>query len=430
LRLLPLFCFSLSREVKSGWELIIMRKRSSELSASFFIIATAALLASLLALSTPAFGQSPPSQQPPAQPQKLQEPAQQADDKPLKINTALVTVPVTVTNSYGGFVTGLRQRDFSVREDGVPQKIENFFSTEEPFNAALTFVKQLQPNDRVMIVSFDEKVQFRSDFTSDHRTLEQAIHKLESSYATSLYDAIYRTVTEKLIPLRGRKAIVVLTDGVDTASKQATFESVLELVASNGIASYAIQYETRNDGGPLMRPLFFPGQNFMPGSSGSTGHSQRTAQPEPAAFVEPQEPQQSELQKSKPIINIPRPSGPGQIPSTTEPAPTQKKRSGDQVIYLNQSVKRDPYLIAADFLRALAIQSGALHLRAESIENTSYAFARIADELRHQYTLTYVSSNENRDGSYRMISVSVNGPERNLIVRTRQGYRAPKGDGQ
>ena len=98
--------------------------------------------------------------------------------------------------------------------------------------AALTFVKQLQPNDRVMIVTFDERVRFISDFTSNRAELEKAIHSVKSSYLTSLYDAIQLTINEKMSRVPGRKAIVILTDGVDTASKLGSFESSIDLVAS------------------------------------------------------------------------------------------------------------------------------------------------------------------------------------------------------
>jgi hypothetical protein len=83
-------------------------------------------------------------------------------------------------------------------------------------------------------------------------------------------------------------------------------------------------------------------------------------------------------------------------------------------------------LIAADFLRTLSAQSGGLPFRAESIENTSYAFQIIANELHNQYTLTYISTNEQRDGNYRAIAVGVRDPD--LIVRARRFYRAPRGE--
>ena len=85
---------------------------------------------------------------------------------------------------------------------------------------------------------------------------------------------------------------------------------------------------------------------------------------------------------------------------------------------------RDRYLIARDFLRALAIQSGARYHQAETIESTSYAFSVIANELRHQYTIAYYSTNEARDGKIRNVSVVL--PTNDLVVRTRTAFRAPK----
>src|SRR5262245_7214985 len=113
----------------------------------------------------------------------------------IKVNTALVTVPVVVTDRYGQFVTGLSRNDFRLRENGEPQQIASFSSTEAPFNvallidtsrstrnklgairkAALNFVKQLQPNDRVLIVTFDEKVNLLGDLISDERGIKRAM---------------------------------------------------------------------------------------------------------------------------------------------------------------------------------------------------------------------------------------------------------------
>jgi Ca-activated chloride channel homolog len=304
----------------------------------------------------------------------------------IKVNTALVTVPVVVTDRYGQFVTGLSRNDFTVRENGESQQIASFSSTEAPFNvallidtsrstrnklgairkAALNFIRQLQPNDRVLIVTFDEKVNFLGDFTSDRHEIERAIRSVKSSYATSLYDAIHLTITEKLAPIKGRKAVVALTDGVDTWSRQATYESSLELIANAGVSGYAIQYDTRNDGGSPTAPLALP---RLPGN-----------------YLFPR------------IIQ-------GGAQTRNQPP-------------------RDRYLIATDYLRTLAAQSGALYLRAESIESSSFAFALIANELRNQYTLAYYPTNDKRDGGFRSIAVSVKG--RDFSVRSRQGYRAPK----
>lgn len=363
-------------------------------------------------------GAAAPAQNPtPSQPQDPQQPAV------IKVETALVTLPVIVTDRFGRFITGLEQRDFSVREDEARQEIATFSSTEAPFNvallldtshstkqklgairkAALTFVKQLQPTDRVMIVTFDDQVRFVCELTSDRERLKTAIESVKSQYATSLYDAILLTVTQKLAPLPGRKAIVVLTDGVDTASRKGTFDSTLDLIATAGVIAYPIQYETRNAGGPVMKPILLPNSfGFVePSGSRPSGVSGSIAFGGHVRGLQAQDSGAIAFASS------------GLMPTG----------QGGSVRGALQS-KRDPYLIAKDFLRALAMQSGATYHQAETIESTAWAFALIANELRHQYTLTYYSSNDQRDGRIRTIRVNVR--QRDLLVRTRQAYRAPR----
>ncbi|MGE0131714.1 MAG: VWA domain-containing protein [Blastocatellales bacterium] len=390
--------------------------------------ALTSLILSVIAL--PVFGQS-------AEEKPQQEPQQPS----IKIGTNLVTVPVIVTDRYGRFVTGLTRSEFTLREEGSPQKVEDFSSTEAPFSvallidtsrstqnqlgkirkAALSFIKQLLPNDRVMIVSFDEKVRFISDFTNNQAELERAIKSLKTSYLTSLYDAIHLTINEKMNRVQGRKAIVVLTDGVDTASKQATYESVIDLTASAGIISYTIQYETRNDGGPVMKPTFIPGiSNSFATGSGVRWQDIPQQKPKPDSEASKSE----SKDEPKSLINIPRPGG--RMSGGSAPASTPGSVPSSRVNSQRQQPIRDRYLIAADFLRTLAAQSGGLPFRAESIENTSYAFQNIANELHNQYTLTYISSNEQRDGNYRAIAVGISNPD--LVVRARRFYRAPRGE--
>jgi Ca-activated chloride channel homolog len=378
---------------------------------------TALAVLTLFAAALPVFGQG-----------QQEKPQQDSQQPSIKIGTNLVTVPVIVTDRYGRFVTGLTRNEFTVREEGAPHRIEDFSSTEAPFSVALlidtsrstqnklskirkaaeTFIKQLLPNDRIMVVSFDEKVRFICDFTSNHAELERAVKSLKSSYMTSLYDAIHLTINEKMNKIQGRKAIVVLTDGVDTASKQATYESAIELAASAGIITYAVQYETRNDGSS--KPVYIPGigSKFAP-RSGLKWQDTQQQKPKPESEESKSE-SEEKSNTSQPKEGAPM-SAPGAPPSS-------------RVNSQRQQPIRDRYLIATDFLRTLAAQSGGLPFRAETIENTSYAFQLIANELHNQYTLTYISTNERRDGNYRAIAVGVNNPD--LVVRARRFYRAPK----
>jgi VWFA-related protein len=313
-----------------------------------------------------------------------QDPRQPGQMDAIRVDTSLVTVPAIVTDRTGSFATGLARNDFQIFEDGKAQEITSFSSTETPFNVALlidtsrstreflgeirkaarSFVNQLQPQDRVLIVTFDEKVNFLGDFTSDRGQLRRTINSVKSSYLTTVYDAISRTIDEKLAPLKGRKAMVVFSDGVDTWSQQATYESTLDLAARSGALIYAVQYNTSDVGGTPVAPYFSPRRYFA------------------APFV-----------------------------------PGQKDR-------LRAEFER--HRIATNFLRAITEQSGARHLQAASIENSERAFALIADELRNQYLLEYYSTNDQRDGGYRSITVRLKRDDQ--IVRARRGYRAPKAE--
>jgi len=84
--------------------------------------------------------------------------------------------------------------------------------------------------------------------------------------------------------------------------------------------------------------------------------------------------------------------------------------------------RHEDYVRAAQYLRDLADRSGARLYRADTTGNLKKAFAQIAEELRHQYSLSYYPTNTTRDGSYRRIRVRVEQP--NLVVRAREGYRA------
>ena len=366
---------------------------------------TAIIIAVLLvfAWTFTAFTQAPTkptTQQPPAQPPKQdpnkpkpteQKEPEEQEQKPIAISTTQVVVPVIVTDGFGNFISGLKKNDFQLREDGQPQEIEQFDDERSPFSVALLidlslstrnklddikrtaieFVKQLQPRDKVLVVAFDEKVQFIGNFTGDQKELEASIKKLKTGYLTSIYDAIDLTIREKMANAPGRKAMVVLSDGVDTGSKRATYDSVLEMITRTGIVSYSVRYETRNDGGKKnLRPDDLPkiGSSFI-------HHFADVTQSQPSGVYQKQRP-------------------------------------------------KDRDLIGIEFLRELADRSGARYLRSETVEGTAFMLKVIASEIRNQYTLAYSPTNLTEDGKYRQIMVNLK--RNDILIRARQGYYAPK----
>ena len=343
--------------------------------------------------------QKPAGQQPPGQ----QAPSQPGDDSEIiKIDTTLVTIPVSVLDRTGKFVPNLLKRDFRIYEDNVEQSISDFASVEVPFNvvllidtsrstafrmedihrAAVGFVEHLRPADKVMVVSFDDRVYVDTEFTNDRARLRRAIYGTETGGGTKLYDAVDLVLTERLEQIDGRKAIVVFSDGVDTTSKSANFESSLDLIEESGVLAYPIRYNTQDQ--------FQVGGGRGRGGSGG---------------------------QQPPVITIPFP-----IPW---PAPRTGRRWPFAINIAPQFPRGgapEDYRRGADYMQQLADRSGARLYDADTVMNLERAFTQIAEELRHQYALGYYPTNAARDGSFRKLRVRVMRP--NLAVRARDGYRA------
>src|SRR5262245_25508858 len=186
--------------------------------------------------------------------------SQQSEGATIKVETALVTFPVSVLDKNGKFIPHLMKSDFHIYEDNIEQEIASFADVEAPFNvvllldtsrstrfkiediqrAAIAFVNKLRPDDRVMIVSFDSDIYIDSEFTSDREVLRRAIRETHTGGSTRLYDAVDLVITERLSRVQGRKAIVLFTDGVDTASQLATDRSTLARVDESGVLVYPV----------------------------------------------------------------------------------------------------------------------------------------------------------------------------------------------
>ncbi len=199
--------------------------------------------------------------------QEQNPPQQVAEDDVVRISTTLVTVPVSVMDRQGRFIPNLSKEQFHIYEDGIEQKIAYFDSAEKPFtvalmldtsdstrfklkdiqDAALEFVEQLRPDDRVIVAAFDKKIAMLAEATSDRRVLTTAIRRVNTGGSTGLYNAIDMIINQRLNRIRGRKAIVLFTDGVDTASQGATFEGTLRMGQELDALVYPIQYDTLED---------------------------------------------------------------------------------------------------------------------------------------------------------------------------------------
>jgi Ca-activated chloride channel family protein len=114
-------------------------------------------------------------------------------------------------------------------------------------DAAIAFVNQLRPDDRVMVVSFANEVTLEAEQTSDRSALQQALSRIGKGWNTRLYDAVDWAVKGPLSRIRGRKAVVLLTEGVEANSKRVTYKKSLYDVEELDALIYPIQYDISLD---------------------------------------------------------------------------------------------------------------------------------------------------------------------------------------
>ena len=346
--------------------------------------------------------------QKPTTPQKDAGPEEVSEGDVVKIDTTLVSIPVSVMDRDGKFIPNLSQNDFRVWEDGVEQRVAYFASTDKPFtvalmidtsgstrfkleeiqDAAISFVEQLRPGDRVMVVSFSDRIRYLSDPTSDRSKLRDAIHRTEPGSGTRLYDAVDEVINQRFNRIEGRKAIVLFTDGVDTTSRQGTYESNVRDAEELDALIYPVEYDTFGDMGILGGGGGWPG-------GGSSGN---------------------------PIIDIlgsilgggstSYPSG-GGYPNGRRGG----RRGGGG--WPGTGTSRAEYELADQYLNELARVSGARLYKAEQ-QDLTLAFRSVAEELRRQYSLGYYPRNTPHPGERRSIKVRVDRPD--LVVRTRDSY--------
>lgn len=401
------------------------------------------------------------------------EPSQDVDT--LKTDTNLVGVPVIATDRSGIYVPDLTREEFTITEDGVRHDVAFFATVSAPFHvvlmldtsastqeklrlireAAKAFVEQLQPADRIKVISFDEVVRDLNEFTNDRWLLNAAINKTKTGEGTKLYDAVEMALNA-VRPITGRKAIVLFTDGVDWHSDAATFEATLRRLDEEGVLVYPIRYDTRaiteqlareQAGGPQLptsdvirrqpapgtTPPTFPGGDEPPTTS-------RTTKTGPLGLPSADEilrrRRQEERRRDTGRNPKERPD-PSQVPSTDRnpddiltggrPSPSpgpsrdpsRDRRGPDDSISAMLDLA---YLKADEYLKSLAEKSGGKVLRADALSSLPDAFAKIAAELRTQYLLGYYPLKKDRDDQYRKIKVTTS--RKDVVVRSRPGYLA------
>jgi Ca-activated chloride channel homolog len=350
-----------------------------------------------------------PAQQGAARAGQPNAPEEVDPDEVINVNTTLVTIPVSVRDRDGRYMPNLAKQDFRVYEDDVEQRVEYFATTEQPFtvalvldtsgstrfrideiqDAAVAFVDQLRPADRVMVVSFDDDVRVLSEPTGDRSRLRNAIRSTRQGQGTRLYDAVDLVVNQYFPRIQGRKAIVLFTDGVDTTSRRASYESNMQDAEELDGLIYTVQYDTYDSqmarGG---------GGVGWPGGGGSRGGGTGSAIGDILAGI---------ILGGN--VRIGRGGG-GRYPGGGGTNCT--------------GCTREEYERGDRYLADIARITGARRYQADSTRDLNGAFSLVAEELRRQYSLGYYPSRPAQAGERRRIRVRVMRPE--LVVQARDSY--------
>jgi len=172
-----------------------------------------------------------------------------------------VTLHATVVDDKNHLVTGLEKADFTVYEDGKPQKITSFRHEDIPVAmgividnsgsmrdkrpavnaAAINFVKSSNPQDKVFVVNFNEDFFLDQDYTASVPKLKDALERIEARGGTALYDAVVASSDHlKKSGLLEKKVLLVVTDGEDNASRESLEQAIRRLQEENGPTVYTI----------------------------------------------------------------------------------------------------------------------------------------------------------------------------------------------
>jgi VWFA-related protein len=317
----------------------------------------------------------------------------------LRVDVRLVNVVATVTDDRGRYVSGLKASDFKLEEDGIPQQISHFSdSNDQPVSVGILldtstsmerkittatravdrFLRDIHADDEIFLITFDGSVKVRQDFTSNRDRLWDALDKVKLGSGTSLYDAVMRGTANVRKGKYPKKAILLISDGVDTTSDH-NFDEARLAVRESEILVYALGIDA--DGGLRLpdrtSPIPAPGGRIptnpdpIPGAGGSR-------------------------------FPIPLP-GPGrrQFPGSRsnldavdmEVLDTFAEESGGKAWFISGDNRRNRIQDALD---------------------------EIADELRNQYNLGYYPGHDLNDGKWHHIELTLRNADYN--VRYKQDY--------
>ncbi|HZI47827.1 MAG TPA: VWA domain-containing protein [Pyrinomonadaceae bacterium] len=292
----------------------------------------------------------------------------------ISVDTTEVMLPVTVRDGSGRLVADLKRDDFHVFEDDREERLSELALRQVPVDvilmvdssssvaenlddfrkAAMEFAAQLDDKDRISLIKFDDRVQLLQEWTQSRFQFQRALNRIEPGMFTRLNDALVLAAREQFGNTQSRRAIILLTDGVDSGRGASTAEQALEAVLNAQASVYVV----------------------------SNGEISR---------VEKQSQLNALLNSDSVTFNQMR---------------IDDLREGLRA--LDESEVK---------LTRLADATGGRIYKPASFARLNDAYREVAEELRHQYAIYYTPSNKTHDGSFRHVRVVTRNPQYRTSTR-------------
>lgn len=300
----------------------------------------------------------------------------------ISVSTSEVMLPITVRDANDRLVTSLTRSDFRVFEDGREQPLSDLALRQVPVDVVLMvdssssaaanlddfsravegFASKLGPDDRLSLIKFDDRIELLQDWTRSRVQLRRSLRRVTPGIFTRFNDALLLAAREQLAGARGRHAVIVFTDGIDSGRGYSTLEAALRAL----LEAQAIVYVVSNT-------------------------------------------EIARLKKREELDSL--------LNATPAVAQFNQLRIGD----LREGLR---VLEASENnLERLSIATGGKLYKPLSFDQLDSTYAEVAEELRSQYALYYMPLNKSRDGKFRRVRVETNAASHR--VSTRIGYYAP-----
>jgi VWFA-related protein len=301
----------------------------------------------------------------------------------ISVSTAEVLLPITVRDASGKLVTNLTRDDFRVFEDGREQPLSELALRQVPVDVVLMvdasssavsnlddfrsavegFAARLAPDDRISLIKFDDRVELLQDWTQSRVQLRRALRRIVPGVFTLFNDALLLAAREQLAHARGRHALIVLTDGIDSGRGYSTLEASLRAL----LMAQATVYVVSN----------------------------------------------TEIERQKKQ---------SELDTFLDATPSVVRVNALHIGDLQEGLR---VLAASERnLAQLTTATGGRLYKPNSFSALDSTYAEVADELRHQYALYYMPLNKSKDGQFRRVKVETTNPA--YQVSARVGYFAPR----